>query len=258
MNLSLVVMTPGKSEGKAIPIALAQFVIGRDPQCHLRPASSLISKRHCALVVREGKVFVRDFESTNGTFVNDQPVKGEVPLRHNDTLKVGPLLFGVRIEAAKNAPASTTATVSTPAASTPTATAPAAPASAAPGTAPAKSPPPKPALAKTAAGSAPKPAATMPRPVTPPAPAEDSPGSIDDDIAAMLLETDGSMPASGTGVEVPEGSTVMDIVVTPEGQEPKAADAAKEKDKDKPKVGTGNTSTAAAAILEQYRRRPRS
>src|SRR5262245_30014868 len=104
MKLSLVVLTPGKTEGKVIPIALSQFVIGRDPQCHLRPASAVISKRHCALLVKDGKVFVRDFESTNGTFVNDQPVKGEAELKHDDRLKVGPLVFVVRVEAATPAP----------------------------------------------------------------------------------------------------------------------------------------------------------
>jgi len=100
MKLSLVVLTPGKTEGKVIPITLSQFVIGRDPQCHLRPASAVISKRHCALLVRDGKIFLRDFDSTNGTFVNDEPVKGEVEVQHDDRLKVGPLLFGIRVETA--------------------------------------------------------------------------------------------------------------------------------------------------------------
>src|SRR5690348_15369570 len=55
MKLSLLVMTPGKQEGKALEIKLSQFVVGRDPQCHLRPASPLISKRHCAIIQRDGK-----------------------------------------------------------------------------------------------------------------------------------------------------------------------------------------------------------
>jgi pSer/pThr/pTyr-binding forkhead associated (FHA) protein len=104
MKLSLVVLTPGKTEGKVIPVTLSQFVIGRDPQCHLRPASAVISKRHCALLVRDGKIFLRDFDSTNGTFINDQPVKGEVEVNHDDRLKVGPLLFGIRVEAGATPP----------------------------------------------------------------------------------------------------------------------------------------------------------
>jgi predicted component of type VI protein secretion system len=99
MKLSLVVMTAGKTAGQAIPIKLSQFLIGRDPQCHLRPASAVISKRHCAVLVKDGKVVVRDFDSTNGTFVNDTQVNGERELCHDDTLKVGPLSFRVVLEA---------------------------------------------------------------------------------------------------------------------------------------------------------------
>ncbi len=104
MKLSLVVLTSGKTQGKVIPITLSQFVIGRDPQCHLRPASALISKRHCALLVRDGKVFLRDFDSTNGTFLNDEPVKGEVEVKNDDRLKVGPLSFTIRAEATATHP----------------------------------------------------------------------------------------------------------------------------------------------------------
>jgi pSer/pThr/pTyr-binding forkhead associated (FHA) protein len=99
MKLSLVVLTPGKMEGKSIPIQVPQFIIGRDPQCNLRPASALISKRHCAVVVRKNRIFVRDFDSTNGTRVNDRAVKGEQELYNQDQLTVGPLTFRVMLEA---------------------------------------------------------------------------------------------------------------------------------------------------------------
>jgi predicted component of type VI protein secretion system len=99
MKLSLVVLSEGKANGQTIPITLPQFLIGRDPQCQLRPASPMISKRHCAVIVKNGKVFVRDFGSTNGTFVNEDPVKGERQLQNEDKLKVGPLLFRVALEA---------------------------------------------------------------------------------------------------------------------------------------------------------------
>ena len=116
MKLSLVVMTAGKSKGQAIPINLPQFIIGRDPQCNLRPASAVISKRHCALLIKNGKAFVRDFDSTNGTFVNDVPVKGEAPLKNDDILKLGPLEFKVVI-AVKPAGSPPTPPLPTPAAS---------------------------------------------------------------------------------------------------------------------------------------------
>src|SRR4051794_13033478 len=99
MKLSLVVLTPGKQQGQALEVKLAQFVIGRDPQCQLRPASPLISKRHCAFIVRDDKAFLRDFDSTNGTLLNDEPVKGEVELKQDDNVKIGPLHFSIRLEA---------------------------------------------------------------------------------------------------------------------------------------------------------------
>jgi pSer/pThr/pTyr-binding forkhead associated (FHA) protein len=97
MKLSLEV-AEGVHKGKVIPITLTQFLIGRDAQCNLRPASSMISKRHCAILVRGGKVVVRDFGSTNGTFVNEKPIDKEVEVHHDDLLKIGPLLFYVKVE----------------------------------------------------------------------------------------------------------------------------------------------------------------
>jgi len=99
MKLSLVVLSEGKANGQRIPVTLAQFVIGRDAQCNLKPASPMISKRHCALIVKDGQVWIRDFNSTNGTFVNDEPVKGQRRLQNDDILKVGPLQFRLAIEA---------------------------------------------------------------------------------------------------------------------------------------------------------------
>jgi predicted component of type VI protein secretion system len=104
MKLSLVVLTPGKMEGKSIPVTQKQFLIGRDPECQLRPASALISKRHCALLVRGEQAFVRDFESTNGTALNDTPVKGEQEVHNGDRLRIGPLEFRIALEVSAPAP----------------------------------------------------------------------------------------------------------------------------------------------------------
>ncbi|MGE3804476.1 MAG: FHA domain-containing protein [Gemmataceae bacterium] len=97
MKVSLVI-AQGNSEGKVIPITMSQFVIGRDPQCHLRPASNLVSKKHCAVVVEPTRVILRDFNSTNGTFLNGEGVKGDNELHSGDQIRVGPLKFKINIE----------------------------------------------------------------------------------------------------------------------------------------------------------------
>jgi pSer/pThr/pTyr-binding forkhead associated (FHA) protein len=98
MKVCLVV-ADGAHKGKEIPITLSQFIIGRDPQCQLRPASSMISRRHCAILIRQGKVYLRDFGSTNGTLVNDKRVEGEVELHHQDRITIDPLVFMLHVEA---------------------------------------------------------------------------------------------------------------------------------------------------------------
>jgi predicted component of type VI protein secretion system len=233
MKLSLVVLTEGKQRGKVLGITLAQFLIGRDPQCHLRPASPMISKRHCALIQRDGKAFIRDFDSTNGTLVNDQPVKGEVELHHDDQLKVGPLLFAVRLEA--NPPVNR----------------------------PTPAPPTKTAAALAAAGANGTSGNSAVASPTPPPKSEPAAGGgAEDDIAALLLSLDGDSPSTpGATAEVPDGSTVMDVAVpTKEGESAASSSkiqAGKAGDKDKKKPD-GNTSSAAKSILEKYMRRPRS
>jgi pSer/pThr/pTyr-binding forkhead associated (FHA) protein len=103
MKLSLVV-TQGTQQGKAIPITKAEFVIGRDAKCHLRPASQHVSKRHCVLRIRDERVFVEDLKSTNGTVINDEPLTGEREVHDGDHLKIGPLDFLLRLEAQAERP----------------------------------------------------------------------------------------------------------------------------------------------------------
>jgi len=100
MRVSLTVAVPGDMEGKQIPVTIAEFLIGRDPACHLCPGSPRVGKRHCALLVRHNKVFLKNFDHATGTYVNDRRIDGEVQLMHGDLLKIGPLLFQLNIEAA--------------------------------------------------------------------------------------------------------------------------------------------------------------
>jgi predicted component of type VI protein secretion system len=98
MKLSLTVLSAGAKQGKIIQIPLAQFLIGRGRECNLQPSSPIISKRHCALITRGGKVFVKDFASINGTFINDQPIKDETEVKDGDCLKLGSLAFRINVE----------------------------------------------------------------------------------------------------------------------------------------------------------------
>lgn len=98
MKMSLVVVQ-GKRKGKVIPIHGGRFVIGRHKECDLKANGSTISQHHCAILIRNDKAFVRDFDSTNGTYVNRERVQGEQrELVQDDLLQLGRLMFQVRIE----------------------------------------------------------------------------------------------------------------------------------------------------------------
>jgi hemoglobin-like flavoprotein len=111
MQVNLKLRIAGKGDGLRIPIDRLPFLIGRDPLCHLRPASLLISQHHCALWTRGDQLLVRDLGSTNGTYLNNRAVTGEQQAVNGDTLKIGPLLFDVCI---KGSPSLTQPTPSPP------------------------------------------------------------------------------------------------------------------------------------------------
>ncbi|HVX64610.1 MAG TPA: FHA domain-containing protein [Pirellulales bacterium] len=94
MELRLKVLV-GKSAGQEVLIPGPKFFIGRAEDCQLRPRSDLISRHHCALLIEESFVAVRDFGSKNGTLVNGERVSGERELKAGDRLTVGPLEFEV-------------------------------------------------------------------------------------------------------------------------------------------------------------------
>jgi pSer/pThr/pTyr-binding forkhead associated (FHA) protein len=185
MKVSLVV-AQGVHKGKVIPIPVAEFVIGRDEGCQLRPASPAISKRHCAVVVRKGKVYVRDFGSTNGTFVNDQQVSGEVECNNDDRVRIGPLEFTLHVKRTPGLSASRDELRPASAASIPTP---------APGETPTKE---EPSVAKAS-------------------PADEE----SERVAAMLLATDDGPPEPITEENIPGGSTVFEMQAGSDQPKPK-------------------------------------
>jgi pSer/pThr/pTyr-binding forkhead associated (FHA) protein len=91
----------GSKTGKEIKIPTPQCLVGRSEECHLRPQTDAISRRHCLIMTTENEVVVRDLKSRNGTFVNGEKVTEEAVLLSGDQLRVGPLSFEVVIETVK-------------------------------------------------------------------------------------------------------------------------------------------------------------
>ncbi|RMD60951.1 MAG: FHA domain-containing protein [Planctomycetota bacterium] len=73
-------------------------VVGRLPSCDLQAPDTRVSRQHCEIRLDQGKVFVRDLGSSNGTFVNDEKIEQEVELGPGDRLAIGPFVFTVQID----------------------------------------------------------------------------------------------------------------------------------------------------------------
>jgi pSer/pThr/pTyr-binding forkhead associated (FHA) protein len=83
----------GKPHGSVLDFPEGEFVVGRGPECHIRPNSELVSRQHCLLRIHGNDVHVRDLGSTNGTLVNGKLVVDECILANGDTLQLGPLVL---------------------------------------------------------------------------------------------------------------------------------------------------------------------
>lgn len=94
-----LIVTSGRAQGQGIDVPGPRFVIGRAPECHLRPNNPMISRVHAVIEQREGRVWIRDQGTTNGTRLGDKVLRGEeAEARNGETLQIGPLSFRFAVE----------------------------------------------------------------------------------------------------------------------------------------------------------------
>ena len=93
---------------REIPVDDENFIIGRESDCELQLDQGRISRRHCRILKRGGRVFVQALYSTAGTAVNQQIIEPDglpVEVHDGDHLWVGSehFLFAITL-GASNAP----------------------------------------------------------------------------------------------------------------------------------------------------------
>jgi pSer/pThr/pTyr-binding forkhead associated (FHA) protein len=86
--------TGGSLGGQTIEVDRAKLIIGREEDCHLRPDSEFISRHHCAILLDDYTLRIRDLGSKNGTFVNGRRIgAGDTILLQDDVVAVGEMTF---------------------------------------------------------------------------------------------------------------------------------------------------------------------
>ena len=113
----LVILTQGMT-GRAHELKADKTTIGRVEDNAFQIAEPSVSSHHCEVLLRGNEVVIKDLNSTNGTFINDEKITESV-LKPGHTLRLGQI--ELRLEngaapaaAASGAPATTSAKKSDP------------------------------------------------------------------------------------------------------------------------------------------------
>ncbi len=99
----LVILSQGMN-GRAHELKADKTTIGRVEDNAFQIAEPSVSSHHCEVLLRGNEVVVKDLNSTNGTFINDEKITESV-LKPGHTLRLGQI--ELRLENGAAAPAST-------------------------------------------------------------------------------------------------------------------------------------------------------
>ncbi|MCH2174907.1 MAG: FHA domain-containing protein [Lentisphaeria bacterium] len=77
------------------------LIIGREEDCDIQVPGHRVSRRHCRIFINEGILWIEDFQSTNGIFVNEEKIDKPYNLLHGDKIRVGDAKFRVISEGVK-------------------------------------------------------------------------------------------------------------------------------------------------------------
>ena len=87
--LATVLIRNGSLRGQRLPIRTPVVNIGRAEYNDLVFGEESVSASHAKLQRRDETWFLTDLDSTNGTFVDGEPLRGEVPLLPGSTVRFG-------------------------------------------------------------------------------------------------------------------------------------------------------------------------
>ena len=84
-----LVVTAGPLRGTTLPLTSSAILIGRAPACTLVLDDDYSSARHARIFSQDGRWFVEDLGSTNGTFVGRERVTEPTPVPIGAQVRVG-------------------------------------------------------------------------------------------------------------------------------------------------------------------------
>jgi pSer/pThr/pTyr-binding forkhead associated (FHA) protein len=83
-----------RPSGVMVELTRPDMVLGRHSGADVRLPLPDVSRRHCRFVFNDGEWHVRDLDSMNGIYVNEEQVQ-QTTLHHHDALRIGGFTFDV-------------------------------------------------------------------------------------------------------------------------------------------------------------------
>jgi pSer/pThr/pTyr-binding forkhead associated (FHA) protein len=98
----LVVLSEGLT-GKTCELKGDKTTVGRMEDNNFQIAEPSVSSHHCEILLKGNDVVIKDLNSTNGTFINGEPVVSEAVLKPGQILRLGQI--EMRLESGEAPPA---------------------------------------------------------------------------------------------------------------------------------------------------------
>ena len=108
----LVILTQGLT-GRSHELNVDHTTIGRVEDNLFQIAEASVSSHHCEVLLRGSDVVIKDLNSTNGTFINDEQITERV-LKPGQTLRLGQVELKLETGTPASTPASAPATATAP------------------------------------------------------------------------------------------------------------------------------------------------
>ena len=83
----------GLPAGQVFPLEKDSAILGRHPECDLVLDSGAVSRQHARIIQVEGKAYIEDLHSRNGTYVNGKPVRQRQLLQEHDRITLCDIAF---------------------------------------------------------------------------------------------------------------------------------------------------------------------
>jgi FHA domain len=94
---ALTLLYQMEDETRSLRFSAPEVTIGRDPSCDFSLDDKTVSAQHARLSYRQGQWWVEDLHSTNGTYLNEDPLSSPLVVTSGDQVRCGQVILDIAI-----------------------------------------------------------------------------------------------------------------------------------------------------------------